>query len=107
MNNDDPTNKQPHAHPRTQEAQVRAELWRVAEGRLGWPLLTAGLLPLALIFFGLVFRIHEYGLKGFLGQDPSSYFVLMGMGLFGLSLWQTNQRQLGALREIVKSLERP
>ena len=97
---------QPDAQLLAQEVRERVQLWRVAEGHLGWPNLVAGLLPLLLVVLGIAFRAYEYGLAGFMGRNPGSYFILLGMGLFGLRMWGNTQRQIGALRDLIKSLER-
>lgn len=88
------------------ELNERNRLWRLAEGRFGWPVIVAGFLPVLILVFGLAIRVVESGLAGFIGKDPSGYFIVLGLALLGLSLWGNTQRQIGAMRVLLRDLER-
>jgi hypothetical protein len=106
MQTDISTEAQVNAQLALQDLNQRTRLWRLAEGRFGWPIFVAGLLPVLLVIIGLVIRFLESGFAGIMGKDPSSYYIVLGIALFTLMLWSNTQRQIGAMRILLKDLER-
>lgn len=88
------------------EIRDRALRWRIAEGRFGWRIVLASLMPVVAIIIGVVIRVEERGLSGLMGEDPSSYFIILGLLLLVVTLWGNTQRQISALRSLLKDLER-
>ena len=85
--------------------EKQAQLWRIAEGRLGWRLGVALLPPVLLIAIGLTQLIQDAGLAGLMRKAPGAVYVVLGVALLVSFLWSASQRQLNALLEIVRRLE--
>jgi hypothetical protein len=100
------TEVQLNAQLAIQDVSERARLWRLAEGRFGWKLRIATLVPLLLLVLGIAIRILDHGFEGFIGEDAGAYFIVLGLALTGLNLWSSTQRQIGALRELLMAMER-
>ena len=88
------------------EIRERAKLWKTAEGRFGWRIIFSSLTPVIVIILGVAMRLEERGFSGLMGEDPSGYFIVMGLVLLVVSLWGNTQRQISALRDLLKDQER-
>lgn len=104
--NDIATGAQLEAQLAISELNARTQLWKFAEGRFDWPVRIAGIVPVLIVLVGLVLRLLESGLAGFMGKDPASYFIVLGVSLVGLNLWSNTQRQISAMRVLLKDIER-
>jgi hypothetical protein len=89
-----------------QDLKERARLWAHAEGRFGWRIGAAGLFPVLLIAVGLVLRIQESGFASIISDNPSSFYIVLGLIVLGIMFWGNTQRQISALRVLLKGLER-
>jgi hypothetical protein len=82
-----------------------AELWKVAEGTMGWRGVVTLLPPVVLIAIGVAQLIQEKGLAELVREAGGAVYVLLGLVLLGSFLWSSTQRQLNAVLELMKRLE--
>jgi hypothetical protein len=54
----------------------------------------------------LVLRIQESGFASIIGDNPSSFYIVLGLTVLGIMFWGNTQRQISALRVLLKGLER-
>lgn len=84
----------------------QTQLWSIAEGSFGWRGAIALLLPLVLIAIGVAEVIQENGLADLVRDRSGALYVVLGLVLLGSFLWSNTQRQLNAMLELLKRLER-
>lgn len=86
----------------------RVQLWRIAEGRMRWGEGISFLAPLLLIGIGIARLAQEDGLMALLRESETRgiAYVVIGIVMLVSCLFTHRERQLNALIEIVKRLER-
>jgi hypothetical protein len=84
----------------------QAQIWKTAEGAVGWRGAVVLVLPLLLIAIGLAQLIQEEGIAALMRESSGGVYVVLGVVLFGSFLWSNTQRQLNAMLELLKRLER-
>ena len=82
------------------------QLWRVAEGRMTWAESIGFLLPVVLIAIGLLQVSRDEGILDLVKNAGGAGYVALGLVLVGTFIWSHFQRQLNALRELLRRLER-
>lgn len=87
------------------EVKERTRLWRIAEGRLGWRGAVPGLIAVLIVLCGIALRIAEQGLSGFFESNADGYLIGAGLVTLWVAQWGNTQRQIGALRELIRNPE--
>jgi len=83
----------------------RAQLWRSAEGRLGWRSVVGLVLSVLFIVIGVSQSTLTGELPGFF-RSGSALFLTWGFGLLALTAWVNMQVRLRATIELLRQLER-
>jgi hypothetical protein len=86
--------------------QDRLQLWRLAEGRFGWREIIVFLVPIVLITMGIAQLARDEGIVQLMLEAKGAGAIFLGLVFMALFMWNHTQRQLNALRHLVKRLER-
>jgi hypothetical protein len=89
-----------------QEIREREKLWQLAQGRFGWRGAIGYLSPILLLVAAVSMISERNGLGEFMRERRGEMLFILAFTLLGFTLWANAQRQLTALVEIVKRLER-
>jgi hypothetical protein len=86
--------------------QDHLRLWKLAEGHFGWREIIVCLVPIVLITMGIAQLARDEGVVQLMQEAKGVGPIFLGLLFMVSFMWNHTQRQLNALRQVVKRLER-